>query len=127
MNQIFEKYGDVPPKLSNKYYKFIYDCCLKLSSYGTFNCLLSDSIHLFAFCSTKLSWITRKAPFGHAQLKDEDLKINFNEKNSEDDIMTVIATEPLTNNETWIKMERHEFHVFKNGISLIQFKDTTLR
>ncbi|MDF1764276.1 MAG: class II glutamine amidotransferase, partial [Oleibacter sp.] len=44
---------------------------------GVFNCLLSNGDWLFSFCSTKMASITRRAPFGPAQLKDADMTIDF--------------------------------------------------
>lgn len=120
LDQIAKRFPS-PPKNKKEFtdcWEFIYKCCLKLNEHGRFNILLSDSIHLFAFCNTNLHWITRKPPFGHAQLKDADIKINFNEKNSLSDIISIIATEPLTTNENWQKMSKKEFHVFKNGVSI---------
>ncbi len=38
--------------------------CASYREKGVFNCLLSDGDWLFTFCSTKLAWITRRAPSG---------------------------------------------------------------
>ncbi|MBX9704711.1 MAG: class II glutamine amidotransferase, partial [Gammaproteobacteria bacterium] len=122
LEQISKKYPK-PPIHCKNYWNFLYGLCKKLASYGTFNILLSDSKHLFAFCSTKLSWLTRKAPFGQAHLKDADMTIDFCEKNSEHDVISVIATEPLTDNEYWHKMSKNEFHIFKNGVSIHQYRE----
>jgi glutamine amidotransferase len=122
MDQIAHKYPKAPTaKQCSRYWQFVYEQCLSLAELGAFNVLFTDSDHLFAFCSTKLHWLTRKAPFGEAQLKDDDIKINFNEKNSKNDIISIIATEPITNNENWHKMSKKEFHIFRNGVNIKQY------
>ncbi|MCK5574181.1 MAG: class II glutamine amidotransferase, partial [Sphingomonadales bacterium] len=68
----------------------------KIASHGTFNMLLSDSRALFAYNTTKLSYLTRRAPFGSANLIDDDLEIDFCKETTPNDIVTVIATSPLT-------------------------------
>lgn len=65
---------------------FIHQCCEQLRAMGVFNMLLSESQYLFAYCSTKLSWLTRKAPFGEARLKDEDLTVDFCKETTDQDI-----------------------------------------
>ena len=57
--------------------------------------------HLFARCATKLSYIIRKAPFGPAVLADDDVRIDFSEVTTPRDRVAVVATAPLTTNETW--------------------------
>ena len=102
----------IPPDDPNKLHALIHKLCRQLSTYGVFNLLLSNSQYLFAYCTTKLVWITRKAPFGEAKLKDEDLSVNFKEETRPDDIVTVIATEALTHNESWNKLNERELAVF---------------
>ncbi|VEA41906.1 putative glutamine amido transferase [Salmonella enterica subsp. enterica] len=65
--------------------------------------LLSDGRYVMAFCSTHLHWITRRAPFGVATLVDQDMEIDFSSQTTPNDVVTVIATQPLTGNETWQK------------------------
>ena len=85
------------------------------ATFGTFNFLLSNGIYLFAHCSTKLCYIIRQAPFSEAHLSDKDLSINFSQVTTEQDRVAVIATEPLTDNETWTQFESGQLLVFKNG------------
>ncbi len=96
-------------------FKRIYALCRQMQSLGIFNMLLSDSRYLYCFCSTNLYWITRQAPFGIAQLKDDDLKVNFVEETTPDDVVSVIATQPLTENEVWNPMKPGELLVFQHG------------
>ncbi|WP_462384023.1 class II glutamine amidotransferase [Pseudomonas sp. Marseille-QA0892] len=76
-------------------------CCERYRSHGVFNCLLSNGEWLFTFCSTKLAQITRRAPFGPAHLKDVEVQVDFQSETTPNDVVTVLATEPLTSNETW--------------------------
>jgi len=94
---------------------FIHRCCETLRSLGVFNLLLSESTQLFTYCTTRLCWITRQSPFGEAQLSDCDVAVNFEAVTTPNDIVTVIATDPLTNNETWSKLETGEMVVFVDG------------
>ena len=89
--------------------------CNYINQFGVSNILMSDGESLFVFCSTKLSWITRQAPFGKAHLTDADITIDFSAVTTEDDIVTVIATQPLTDNETWQAMVPGESRIFELG------------
>jgi glutamine amidotransferase len=68
-----------------------------------------------AFCSTNLFWITRRAPFGVATLLDQDVEIDFQKETTPNDVVTVIATQPLTGNETWQKIMPGEWALFCLG------------
>lgn len=86
-----------------------------LRQFGVFNMLLSDGVYVLAFCSNNLTWITRKAPFGKATLIDSDWKIDFQKETTPNDIVTVIATRPLTKDEEWNVMQPGEYALFKHG------------
>lgn len=86
-----------------------------LAAYGTFNFLLSNGDLLLAHCSTKLTYIVRKAPFGTAHLMDEDLSVDFNDVTSPEDQVAVIATVPLTDNEAWTPLAPGELLMFRGG------------
>jgi len=87
----------------------------KLNELGISNVLLSDGSRLFAYCSTSLCWITRKAPFGQACLIDKDIQVDFQKVTTSKDVVTVIATRPLTNNEHWDIISPGELKVFLDG------------
>ena len=82
---------------------------------GTFNMLLGDGSQLFARCSTKLHYILRHSPFKQATLADEDLTIDFAAVTTPKDRVAVIATMPLTRDETWTQGEPNTMWVFKGG------------
>ena len=89
--------------------------CRRLDELGTFNVLLSDGVRLYAFCSNRLVWFTRLAPFGRARLVDEDLQIDFADETSPDDVVTVLATTPLTADEQWHVLAHGVLAVFRAG------------
>ncbi|WP_313645311.1 class II glutamine amidotransferase, partial [Pseudomonas sp.] len=91
------------------------EACAGYRSKGVFNCLLSDGDWLFCFCSTKLVHITRRAPFGPARLKDVDLIVDFHTQTTPNDVVTVIATEALTENETWRRYEPGQWGLWRHG------------
>jgi len=88
---------------------------LDIARFGEFNFLLSNGDCLFAHASTRLSYIVRQAPFSQAHLSDQDVTIDFDAVTTPNDRVAVIATQPLTDNETWHKMAQNEFIVFKDG------------
>jgi glutamine amidotransferase len=94
----------------------------ELRKLGVFNMLLTDSDLLWVYCTTKLSWITRRAPFGLAKLRDVDMQIDFSAETTPADVVTVIATEPLTDDEEWNTMQEGELLVFQKGELLHRLK-----
>jgi glutamine amidotransferase len=87
----------------------------ELSQYGTLNFLLSNGDWLAAHCATKLHYLVREMPFGAAHLVDEDVEVDFSSLTGPADCVAVIATLPLTDNETWIAMKAGELLVFRDG------------
>ena len=86
-----------------------------IAQFGTFNFCLSNGQAMWAHCSTNLYYIVREYPFATAHLMDADVSIDFTEHTTPDDRVAVIATQPLTDNESWHKMAEHEFLMFKDG------------
>ncbi len=104
-----------PPKRSGPLWSLVGELCCQLNTLGVFNMLLCDARHLYAFCGTTLSWITRRAPFGEARLIDADMTVDFCKETTPDDVVSVIATQPLTDNERWHTMPRNRLQVFHEG------------
>lgn len=73
--------------------------------------MLCDSRALYCYRSTELSWLTRRAPF-----IDTELMVDFARETTPRDIVTVIATKPLTHDETWRAMARSSLNVFRDGL-----------
>jgi predicted glutamine amidotransferase len=82
---------------------------------GTFNMLLGDGAQLFARCATRLCFIVRQAPFKKATLCDEDVCVDFAEVTTPRDRVAVVATAPLTRDETWTPGEPGTLWVFRRG------------
>ena len=99
----------------------IYHAACELQQLGVYNMLLSNGTQLYAFCTTKLQWLTRKAPFGQASLKDTQLQVDFRQETTPNDVVTVIATEPLTEGEPWQAINSGEMLVFELGIRIQAF------
>jgi glutamine amidotransferase len=96
------------------------DITLGFAKSGVSNYLLSNGEILIAHCSTRLSYIIREAPFGEAHLSDEDLTVDFSQLTTQDDRVAVIATLPLTDNETWVEMQPGTLWMFHEGAVLAQ-------
>ena len=94
--------------------------CNEYRSKGVFNCLLSNGDWLFSYCTTKLAYITRRAPFGPATLKDADMSVDFQSETTPNDVVTVLATEPLTDNELWTLYAPGEWRLWRNGETIAQ-------
>ncbi|MBM9575953.1 class II glutamine amidotransferase [Leptospira sp. 201903070] len=114
LGQLKKKFQE-RPRNEAELFRAILKLVTELRSKGVSNLLFSDSKHLYAFCSTKLSWITRKSPFGKARLLDADLSVDFRKVTRPGDIVTVIATQPLTSNEEWNPFSPGEFQVWRKG------------
>jgi len=109
------------PKYMPPVWRRMHQLCMALNHFGVFNLVISNSTELMAFCSTKLFYLTRRAPFGVAELIDDDVTINFQAHTTEQDIVTVVATQPLTNNEHWVEMQAGQMIVLKKGQVVKQF------
>lgn len=87
----------------------------ELRRFGEFNYLLSNGDILFAYCATHLCYVVRKAPFQRAHLVDEDYTVDFSAVTKPSDKVAVIATRPLTDNETWTAMAPEALMMFRDG------------
>lgn len=87
----------------------------QLAKRGTFNFLLGDGEHLYARCDTRLWYVVRQAPFGRATLKDDALTVDFAAVTTPRDRVAVIATNPLTVDETWTRVPPATLLVFRRG------------
>tara|TARA_R110002073_G_C9295653_1_gene566401 strand:+ start:84 stop:851 length:768 start_codon:yes stop_codon:yes gene_type:complete len=114
LSQLDKRYPKPPSKRLSAF-NFLRREAANLRQFGVFNMLISDGEYLLAFCTTKLQWITRRAPFGRATLSDIDVNIDFAKETTPHDVVTIIATEPLTCNEKWHKMTPGEGQLFRFG------------
>jgi glutamine amidotransferase len=90
----------------------------EIGAFGEFNFLLCDGTTLYAHCASRLAYLMRMAPFGHAHLSDQDLTVDFREITHLNDRVAVIATVPLTDNEVWTPLPRGTLHAFRDGAPL---------
>lgn len=92
----------------------------EIALHGRFNYLLSNGEYLIAHCYDKLCYILRHAPFAQAHLIDQDVTVDFNALTTPQDRVAVIATTPLTDNETWIEMRPAELIAFQRGAAVLK-------
>lgn len=82
--------------------------------------MLSNGDMLFAHASTLLHYIVRQAPFGEARLVDDDVAVDFSAVTTPDDRVAVIATLPLTGNESWKQLAVNELLAFYKGAVVLR-------
>jgi len=111
------RYPDGHPPLA-EFYGTLATLSTEITRHGTFNYILSNGDYLFAHCTDKLTYVLRHAPFATAHLKDQDIEVDFSEVTTPMDRIAVIATEPLTDNETWTKFAPGQLLAFHDGAPL---------
>lgn len=114
LQELRRRFGTQPPA-EDALFLALHELTLPLASRGEFNFLLACRYVLFAHASTRLAYILRQAPFSQAHLKDQDVTVDFNEVTTPDDRVAVIATVPLTDNETWETMTPGTLWWFSEG------------
>ena len=123
LQELQKKCGDACPG-PEEIMNHLHTLTLELAAFGVFNFLLSNGEIMFAHCSTKLAHIVRKAPFTQAQLKDKDVSVDFSSVTTLKDRVAVIATIPLTDNESWTIHDPGTLMLFQDGL-LISSKLTS--
>lgn len=123
MQNLRDQFGETMPSKSDLF-AAIHTLTLEVCKNGEFNFLMTNGDILFAHASTNLTYIIRKAPFPQAQLKDEEVSIDFSSVTTVKDRVAVIATVPLTDNEQWTTMNPGTFWMFHEG-AVIGEKITT--
>jgi predicted glutamine amidotransferase len=109
-----ERFPDAQPPLP-VLFKAIEEFTREISRHGVFNFLMSNGQALFAHCSTHLYYLVRQWPFSTAHLIDEDMTVDFANYTTPEDRVAVIATQPLTDNEVWTRLEPGELVMFQDG------------
>lgn len=117
LDQLHLKYGAQEPD-TKTLFSFIAQLCEKINSLGVFNLIITNGDCIFAYCANNLQWITRRAPFGQASLIDAEMVVDFNKETTNKDVVTVIATRPLTDDEQWHQMNSGEWQLFQLGESI---------
>ncbi|MDB5842049.1 MAG: Glutamine amidotransferase [Herminiimonas sp.] len=114
LQQLRKRFGDILPSLADLTVA-LRELTNEIGSHGVFNIMLSDGSALFAHCATNLHYIVRQYPFAEARLSDEDMSVDFSQVTTPNDRVAIIVTEPLTTNESWIRLEPGELKVFVEG------------
>lgn len=121
LEQVRERYPRAPARPATLW-RLVAKLAVPLHQMGVCNFLLSDGRALYAHCSNHLCWITRRSPFGRAELLDADWAVDFAAETTPDDVVTVVATRPLTTNESWVIMQPGELAVFVDGEPKASFR-----
>jgi len=114
LNQLTSQYQRKPSKMETLFGRIV-EMAHELRDMGVFNMLLSNGDYLLAYCSTNLHWITRRAPFKEASLIDADMNVDFKAETSDSDVVTIVATQPLTADEEWDRLQPGQWVLFKAG------------
>lgn len=105
----------VDPGDAANLFALLHRCAVELAQRGTFNALISNGQWLFATATTRLHWITRRAPFRTATLADAPVQVDFAELTNSSDVVTILSTEPLTTDEQWQPFEPGEAMLLIDG------------
>lgn len=117
-------YGASYPEDARELGKTLFELGNELGSDGVFNFLFADGQSLFARCGDSLHAIERRAPFGPATLVDAEVRVHFGDVlgASENARQAVVATAPLTRDETWHKLAAGSLLVLGQGEILHRFE-----
>jgi predicted glutamine amidotransferase len=118
LEKLRERFPGGEPPL-DECFEAIRDVTRELAQYGRFNYLLSNGEYLVAHCADKLCYILRHAPFAQAHLIDQDVTVDFSALATPDDKVAVIATTPLTDNESWTEMRSGQLLAFRHGEAVL--------
>lgn len=113
LNRLVERF-EQPPELE-VLIGFIADSCAEYLRYGVCNLLIGNGDWLFSLCSTRLASVSRRFPFGNATLRDQDLSLDIGAGLTRHSVITVLATEPLTQNEDWTQYRPGMWQLWRQG------------
>jgi glutamine amidotransferase len=85
---------------------------------GRFNFLMSDGESLWAYGDNSLHFIERKPPYGGelVRLVDDGYAVGLAEVKEPDERAVLIATQPLTNEAGWQRLNTGELLLVRDGI-----------
>ena len=98
----------------------LHRCAADLAQRGTFNAQISNGQWLFVTATTRLHWLTRRAPFRTATLVDPPVQVDFSRVTTAKDVVTILSTEPLTTDEHWHAIEPGSSMLWSGGELLCQ-------
>jgi glutamine amidotransferase len=105
----------VDPEDAGALFALLHHCAAQLAKRGTFNALISNGKWLYATATTRLHWLTRRAPFRTATLADAPLQVDFSALTTAHDVVTILSTEPLTTDEQWQPFQLGESMLLIDG------------
>ncbi len=114
MQHLRECFPSTHPPL-NELFDALAQATREITRHGVFNFLMSNGQALFVHCSTHLYYLVRSWPFSTAHLIDTDVTIDFAQYTTPEDRVAVIATQPLTDNETWTRFAPGDLAMFQAG------------
>jgi predicted glutamine amidotransferase len=125
LEELHKTYPNEYPKDPLELGKKLFDLGNQLGNEGddVFNFLFADGEYLYARCGDNLSMITRRAPFDEATLVDADVTVHLGEMLDPEQRVTVVATEPLTTEDTWQKAKPGTLWVIGRGEVLGTFQN----
>jgi predicted glutamine amidotransferase len=115
LERLREVYPSGTPEDAQSLGETVFRLANELGSDGIFNFLLADGRFLFARCGDSLVHILRKPPLGQATLVDAAVSVNFAEVMRGTGQLAVVATAPLTRDETWLPATPGTLWVFRDG------------
>lgn len=98
---------------------YIASACDRYRQFGPLNCLISNSEWLFAYCSTKLTCITQRLR-SHHQSEESRATDNMVGSAPGDALATLVATEPLTEEQGWTPLTAGQWRLWKHGALLAE-------
>ncbi|MFO0691286.1 MAG: class II glutamine amidotransferase [Myxococcota bacterium] len=113
LSALRERFAEMPPRAV--LLEQIASLTREIAYHGSFHYLLSNGDFLLAHSTENLAYVVREAPFGTAHLVDEDLSVDFRALTTPEDRVAVIATTPLTDDETWTPIAPGELVLFVDG------------
>jgi predicted glutamine amidotransferase len=89
----------------------------EVRSLGRFNFLLSDGSALWAYAHDRLHFIERRPPYGGelVRFKDDGYAIGLKDVKNPEERAVLIATEPLTDEPGWTRLNQGELLVGRGG------------
>lgn len=111
---LLEELADTPDAEFSRRLKELAD---EIRDLGSFNFLMSDGQVLWAYAEDSLYFLHRVPPYGGelVQLRDDGYSIRLSEVKAPDERAVLIATDPLTNEAGWEKLNCGELLVVRAG------------
>lgn len=114
VQDLSNSFPDLEPN-QEELFEWLHSASLNIAKHGTFNIILSNGEWLYTFCSTHLTYVSRRYPFRKIEFTDTQIEVDLSAHNDQEDQMIIIATHPLTRNEIWHNYNPNQSRLFNNG------------